>query len=50
MSEMPLFPLSSVLLPHGRIPLQIFEPRYIDLVRDCILLSVPSCFSMAGLD
>ena len=34
MSELQLFPLSSVLLPFGRMPLQIFEPRYIDLVRD----------------
>lgn len=36
MNELPLFPLSSVLVPFGRIPLQIFEPRYIDLVRDCM--------------
>ncbi|RLA45732.1 MAG: ATP-dependent protease [Gammaproteobacteria bacterium] len=36
MSELPLFPLSSVLLPFGRLPLQIFEPRYLDLVRDCM--------------
>lgn len=35
MSQMPLFPLSGVLLPHGRMPLQIFEQRYLDLVRDC---------------
>ncbi len=34
--EMPLFPLSAVLLPHGRMPLQIFERRYLDLVRDCM--------------
>ena len=34
--ELPLFPLSSVLVPFGRIPLQIFEPRYLDLVRDCM--------------
>jgi hypothetical protein len=31
-----LFPLSGVLLPFGRIPLQIFEQRYLDLVRDCM--------------
>jgi len=31
--EIPLFPLSSVLFPTGRLPLQIFEQRYIDLVR-----------------
>lgn len=36
MSELPLFPLSAVLLPFGRMPLQIFEPRYLDLVRDCM--------------
>lgn len=34
MTELPLFPLGSVLVPHGRLPLQIFEQRYIDLVRD----------------
>ena len=32
-TEIPLFPLSTILLPHGRMPLQIFEQRYIDLVR-----------------
>ncbi len=36
MTEMPLFPLGSVLFPGGRLPLQIFERRYIDLVRDCL--------------
>jgi Lon protease-like protein len=35
-TEIPLFPLSSVLFPHGSMPLQIFEPRYLDLVRDCM--------------
>jgi Lon protease-like protein len=34
--EIPLFPLSSVLLPYGQIPLQIFEQRYLDLVRSCM--------------
>lgn len=34
--EIPLFPLSSVLLPYGRMPLQIFEQRYLDLVRSCM--------------
>lgn len=28
----PLFPLRSVLFPRGRLPMQIFEARYIDLV------------------
>ena len=34
MKTIPLFPLSAVLLPHGRMPLRIFERRYLDLVRD----------------
>ena len=34
--EIPLFPLSSVLFPTGRIPLQIFEQRYLDLIRGCM--------------
>ena len=34
--EIPVFPLSSVLFPRGRLPLQIFEQRYLDLVRDCL--------------
>ncbi|MBQ4854851.1 LON peptidase substrate-binding domain-containing protein [Rhodanobacter sp. B2A1Ga4] len=33
--EMPLFPLASVLFPGGRLQLRIFEPRYLDLVREC---------------
>jgi Lon protease-like protein len=41
MSELPLFPLSTVLLPYGRVPLKIFEPRYLDLVRDCLKSSSP---------
>lgn len=36
MSELPLFSLSSVLLPFGRMPLQVFEQRYLDLVRECM--------------
>tara|TARA_R110002073_G_scaffold1787_9_gene12865 strand:+ start:293 stop:889 length:597 start_codon:yes stop_codon:yes gene_type:complete len=40
-TELPLFPLSGVLLPYGRMPLQIFEPRYLDLVRDCMKSDSP---------
>ena len=36
MNEISLFPLSTVLLPCGRIPLQIFEQRYLDLVAHCM--------------
>lgn len=41
MSELPLFPLSGVLLPYGRVPLKIFEPRYLDLVRDSMKTQTP---------
>ena len=33
--ELPLFPLASVVFPGGQLQLRIFEPRYIDLVREC---------------
>ncbi|MDG1109787.1 MAG: peptidase S16, partial [Burkholderiaceae bacterium] len=31
----PLFPLSSVLFPEGTLHLQIFEVRYLDLIKRC---------------
>lgn len=34
--SIPLFPLNSVLFPKGRISLQIFESRYVDMVRQCL--------------
>ena len=34
--EIPLFPLSIVMFPGGRFDLQIFERRYIDLIRQCL--------------
>lgn len=34
--RLPLFPLPVVLLPGTSMPLHIFEPRYQDLVRDCL--------------
>lgn len=34
--EIPLFPLRVVLFPGGKLDLQIFEQRYIDLVRSCL--------------
>ncbi|MFK7860591.1 MAG: LON peptidase substrate-binding domain-containing protein [Granulosicoccus sp.] len=33
--QLPLFPLSSVVLPGGLMPLRLFERRYIDMVKDC---------------
>ncbi|MDT8383997.1 MAG: LON peptidase substrate-binding domain-containing protein [Gammaproteobacteria bacterium] len=32
----PLFPLHAVLFPGGTLPLRIFEPRYLDMVSDCM--------------
>ncbi len=32
----PLFPLNAVLFPGGALPLRIFEPRYLDMVSDCL--------------
>jgi len=34
--EIPLFPLNSVILPGGRIPMQLFEPRYLDMLTRCL--------------
>lgn len=33
MPSLPLFPLGTVLLPGARLPLQLFEPRYLELAR-----------------
>lgn len=35
LTELPLFPLATVLYPGGQLQLRIFEPRYLDLVREC---------------
>lgn len=34
--DFPLFPLTSVVFPGGVMPLRIFEPRYMDMVRICM--------------
>src|SRR5919206_82954 len=34
--ELGLFPLSIVLVPTERIPLHIFEPRYKELISECV--------------
>jgi Lon protease-like protein len=36
MEELGLFPLGIVLLPTERVPLHIFEPRYRELIGECI--------------
>lgn len=34
--DIPLFPLHTVLFPGGALPLRIFEPRYLDMISDCL--------------
>src|SRR5438876_11097528 len=36
MEEIGLFPLGIVLVPTGLVPLHIFEPRYRELIGECI--------------
>ncbi|MGO4597279.1 LON peptidase substrate-binding domain-containing protein [Terrabacter sp. 2RAF25] len=36
MATLPIFPLSTVLMPGARLPLQIFEPRYVQLLHDLL--------------
>ena len=33
--DLPLFPLNTVLYPGGQLSLRIFEPRYLDMIREC---------------
>ena len=35
-TEIPLFPLKTVLFPGGPLPLRIFEPRYLDMISNCL--------------
>lgn len=34
--RLPMFPLSTVLFPFGRLPLHVFEPRYRQMTTDCL--------------
>ncbi len=34
--RVPLFPLNTVMFPGGVLPLRIFEPRYLDMVSQCL--------------
>lgn len=36
LEQVPLFPVHAVLFPGGELPLRIFEPRYVEMVSDCI--------------
>ena len=39
--NIPLFPLQTVLFPEGPLPLRIFEPRYLDMVSQCMKTKSP---------
>jgi len=50
--DIPLFPLNTVLFPGGEISLRIFEPRYLDMVRDCTRGNSPFgvCLILSGTE
>ena len=39
--RLPLFPLNTVVFPGGRLPLRIFEQRYLDMVKQAIADDMP---------
>lgn len=41
MALLPLFPLEVVLLPGTPLPLHIFEPRYKEMIRECLANEAP---------
>jgi Lon protease-like protein len=48
----PVFALNTVLFPGGVLPLRIFEPRYLDMVSDCLKndKDFGVCLIFKGLD
>ncbi len=44
MSQLPLLPLKTVLLPGNKLSLKIFEPRYLDMIAKC--MREDSCFGV----
>ncbi|MFP5403175.1 MAG: LON peptidase substrate-binding domain-containing protein [Gammaproteobacteria bacterium] len=40
-TTLPLFPLQTVVFPGGRLPLRVFEQRYIDMVKQAIADNTP---------
>lgn len=36
MTQIPLFPLAAVLFPAGRMPIQVFEQRYLEMIKRCL--------------
>ena len=40
-SNLPIFPLGTVLFPGGSLPLKVFEARYVDMTRECMKAGIP---------
>ena len=40
-TEIPLFPLGTVLFPGGLLPLKVFEQRYVDMTKACLRDNTP---------
>jgi len=51
-TDVPLFPLNTVLFPGGEVGLRVFEPRYLDMVRDCTRANSPFgvCLILSGTE
>lgn len=47
-SWLPMFPLGTVLVPGGVLPLHVFEPRYRALMQDC--LAGDGCFGVVLIE
>lgn len=45
--RIPVFPLKTVLFPGGRLPLRVFEQRYMDMVKTCLKDERP--FGICGI-
>jgi uncharacterized protein len=39
--ELPIFPLELVLYPGAKLPLRLFEPRYLDMAKRCLNEDIP---------
>jgi Lon protease-like protein len=50
--DLPLFPLNTVLFPAGRLPLRVFEQRYMDMAKACLRDGTPFgvCLIRAGAE
>lgn len=47
LEKLPLFPLNTLLVPDTILPLQVFEERYLKLIKQCI--SDDSCFGIVPI-